>query len=127
LEKLEPGPRFIQGYGVRDSPRSWYRLDFDPAPLWRDVDVNMDVFSHLWGEVFRDIDVARGLEDFDRPVLIALGRHDFVVAPPPSWDPIVSKFRDVTVRIFEHSGHTPQYEEAALFDAEVLKWMDSRT
>jgi proline iminopeptidase len=126
LEKLAPGPRFIQGFGIRDSPRGWYRLDFDPAPLWRDVDVNMDVFSHLWGEAFRDIDVARGLEHFDRPVLIALGRHDFVVAPPPSWDPIVPKFRDVTVRIFEHSGHAPQYEEAALFDAELLKWMDSR-
>jgi proline iminopeptidase len=126
LEKLAPGPRFIQTYGIRDSPRSWYRLDFDPAPLWSGVEMNMEVFSYLWGDVFRRIDITRGLDRFDRPVFIALGRHDFVVAPPSSWDPITPKLQDVTVRIFEQSGHTPQYEQAEQFDAELLKWMDAR-
>jgi proline iminopeptidase len=126
LEKLEPGTRFIQTYGIRDSPRSWYRLDFDPAPLWSGVEINMDVFGYLWGDVFRSIDITRGLDRFDRPVFIALGRHDFAIAPPSSWDPIVPKLQDVTVRIFEQSGHTPQYEEAELFDAELLKWMEAR-
>jgi proline iminopeptidase len=124
LARLDPGPRFIQTYGVRDSPRSWYRLDFDPAPLWRGVEMNMDVFNHLWGEVFRDLDITRGLDALHLPVFVAPGRHDFVVAPPSSWDPVAREFHDVTVRIFEHSGHTPQYEEAELFDAELLKWLD---
>lgn len=48
---------------------------------------------------------------------MALGRHDFIVAPPSS------RFADVTVRIFEKSGHTPQYEEAERFDRELLHWM----
>ena len=123
LERLAPGPRFIQTFGIRDAARSWYRLDFDPAPLWSGVKVNIDVFNHLWGEVFRDIDITRGLDHLHVPVFIALGRHDFVVAPPSSWDAVVPRMRNATVRIFERSGHTPQYDEAALFDSELLKWM----
>jgi len=126
LATLAPGPRFIRTYGQRDSPLTWYRLDFDPAPLWRDVELNMEVFAHLWGEAFRDIDITQGLDHFDLPVFLALGRHDFAVAPPSAWDRIAPRLRDMTVRIFEHSGHTPPYEEAALFDAELLKWMEAR-
>jgi hypothetical protein len=65
------------------------------------------LFSYLWGEIFRDIDVTQGLENFERPVFLALGRHDFLVAPPSSWVPIRGRFQDVTVRFFENSGHTP--------------------
>ncbi len=43
--------------------------------------------------------------------------------PGIPWDPIRPKFRDLTVRVFEESGHTPQYEVPALFDAELLRWM----
>jgi proline iminopeptidase len=46
-----------------------------------------------------------------------------VVAPLSSWDPILPKFRDVTVWIFEKSGHKPQYEEPELFDSELIGWM----
>ena len=66
------------------------------------------MFDHVWGNVFRDLDITRGLSTFDRPVLLALGRYDFIVAPPCSWDPIRPKFRDLTVRVFEHSGHNPR-------------------
>ena len=83
----------------------------------------MDIFNYVYGQVFRDIDITQGLEAFDRPVFLALGRYDFVMGPPSMWDPIRPKFRDLTVRVFEQSGHTPQYEEPALFDAELLRWM----
>ena len=59
-------------------------------------------------------------------MFLALGRYDFLVAPPSAWDAIRSQFRDLTVRVFERSGHTPQYEEAALFDAELVRWMKAR-
>jgi proline iminopeptidase len=35
------------------------------------------------------------------------------------------KFRDLTVRVFERTGHTPQLEEPALFDAELLRWIEA--
>ena len=31
-----------------------------------------------------------------------------------------------TVRVFERSGHTPQYEEATLVDAELVGWLKTR-
>ncbi len=122
LEQLPPGQRLVRSY-VRNGPRIWYDPRFDSSPLWEGVEMNMDMFDYVWGQVFRDIDITQGLDALDRPVFLALGRYDFLVAPPASWDPIRPKFRDLTVRVFEQSGHTPQYEEAALFDAELLRWM----
>lgn len=87
----------------------------------------MDMFGHVWGDLFTKIDVTDGLDGFDRPVFVALGRHDFIVAPPSSWEPILPLFSDITVRIFEKSGHTPQFEEAWRFDKELLDWMRQRS
>lgn len=122
LAKLRGRDQFVRGY-VRDGPKAWYDPRFDSTPYWAGVEVNMEMFDYVWGEVFRDIDITKGLESFDRPVFLALGRYDFLVAPPSSWDRVRPKFKDLTVRVFERSGHTPQHDEAALFDAELLGWM----
>lgn len=122
LARLPPAERLIRNY-VREGPRAWFDPRFDSTPLWAGVEINVEAFDYLWGEVFRDIDVTRGLADLDRPVLLVLGRYDFIVAPPSSWDPIRPAFRDLTVRVFERSGHTPSYEEPELFDAELLRWL----
>jgi proline iminopeptidase len=123
LAKLPPSERFIKAY-VRDGPRAWFNPHFDASPLWQGVQVNVPMFDHVWGKVFRDIDVTRGLSDLNLPVFLALGRYDSLVAPPCSWDRIRPRFRDLTVRVFERSGHTPPYEEPELFDAELLRWME---
>ena len=122
LAELPPGQRFIKTY-IRNGPRAWYDPRFDSSPLWAGVDINMDMVNHVWGHIFRDIDITRGLKIFDRPVFLALGRYDFLVAPPSKWDPLRPLFKNLTVRIFEHSGHTPQYEEPTFFDAELVRWM----
>ena len=122
LAGLPPGERFIKNY-IRNGPFAWYDSGFDSTALWQGVDINTDMFDYVWGELFRDIDITRGLDLFDRPVFMALGRYDFLVAPPSSWEPIENRFSDLTIRVFENSGHTPQYEEPDLFDREVLAWM----
>lgn len=43
------------------------------------------------------------------PVLLALGRMDFVV-PPTLWDGRGQAFAQLTKRVFLRSGHTPQLE-----------------
>jgi proline iminopeptidase len=106
-----------------ETPRVWYDPRFDCTSLWEDVTINMDMFGYVWGKLFAEIDVTHGLEQFDRPVFLALGRYDFIVAPPASWDDVKSKFKNLTIRIFERSGHTPQFEEPELFDPELLSWM----
>jgi proline iminopeptidase len=123
LAKLPAGERFVRSY-VRNGPRIWFAPRFDSSPFWQGVEVNLDMIGYVWGQVFRDIDISQGLTTLDTPVFLALGRYDFLVAPPSSWDPIRPKFRNLTVRVFERSGHTPQYEEADLFDAELLRWIE---
>jgi proline iminopeptidase len=120
-----PDKRFVT-FCVRMGARSWYDHGFDAAPLWEGVHVNMPVFDHLWGEAFRDIDIAQGLEHLDVPVFLGLGRYDYLVAPYATWAPYREQFKDLTVRVFEKSGHTPQFEESALFDAELLQWLSRR-
>jgi len=120
-----PEKRFIT-FCVRLGALSWYDHDFDATPLWQGVHVNMPVFDHLWGEAFRDIDIAKGLDGLEKPVFLALGRFDYLVAPAFTWEAYRKSFRDLTVRVFDRSGHTPQLEESALFDAELLGWLASR-
>jgi proline iminopeptidase len=122
IAALPPDEAFKQDY-IRNSARVWFDPRFDCSPLWEGVTINMDMIDYVWGELFTKIDVTEGLEDLNCPVFLALGRYDFIVAPPATWDPVLPKFNDITVRIFEKSGHTPQLEEQELFDSEFLAWM----
>ncbi len=122
LSNLPPDQAFIQGY-IRNAARVWHDPRFDCTPLWEGITINMDMFGYVWGELFAKIDVTRGLDTFDRPVFMALGRSDFIVGPPSTWDPISPLFDDLTIRVFEESGHTPQFEEPELFDSVLLDWM----
>jgi proline iminopeptidase len=122
LSKLPVDQAFVRGY-IRNAARVWYNPRFDCTALWQDVTVNMDMFGYIWGNVFAEIDIANGLERFDRPVFLALGRYDFIVAPPSSWNPLTPKFKNLTIDIFEKSGHTPQLEEPALFDERLVNWI----
>lgn len=125
LAKLPPDEAFVRGY-IRNAARVWYDPRFDCTPLWQDVKINMDMFEYVWGKLFAEIDLTKDLENFDLPVFLALGRYDFILAPPSSWDPIKPKFQNLTIRVFEKSGHTPQFEEPELFDEELLSWMNQQ-
>ena len=121
-EESYPGENFINTY-VRNGPMAWYDHKFDSTPLWKGVDANMEMLGHVSGTLLAEIDITKGLEEFDRPVFLALGKYDFLVAQPSSWNRIKSKFNDLTIRVFDESRHTPQYEQAELFDSELLNWI----
>ena len=117
-----PGQNFIASY-VRDGPMAWYDQEFDSTPLWQGVEVNLQMVNYVWGTLLSEIDISQGLNELERPVFLALGRYDFLVAPPSSWNPLKPHFKKLTLNVFEMSGHTPPYEEANLFDSKLLKWM----
>lgn len=121
LEHLPPDQRWLRNY-VRFGPKLWYDFNFDSSALWQGVDINMQMFDYVWGTLFAQIDITRGLEKLDKPVLLALGRYDFDVGPPHLWDPIRAQFKNLTLKIFERSGHTPPYEQPDLFDKVFLEW-----
>lgn len=79
------------------------------------IDINgFKLRYHIKG---KDLDAA-GL-----PLLLVYGRFEFLVAPVYSWDPVRPKFKNLTIRIFEKSVHSPQYEQPDLFDPELLNWL----
>lgn len=121
-EQIPLNQRFIWNY-IRNGARIWYDFNFDSTPLWKDVHVNMPIFEHVWGTLFRDIDITKNLEALDKPVFLALGRYDFIIAPSISWKPLHSKFKDLTVHVFEQSGHSPFYEEPQYFNEKLLDWI----
>ncbi len=124
-EELNQLPRdqWFLKMNFRNVPKSWYDYNFDSTPLWEGVKPNTHVLDQMYLRFAREIDVSQGLESLDLPVLLAYGRFEFLVAPAHSWDPLRPKFKDLTVRIFEKSAHSPQYEQPDLFDAELLKWL----
>lgn len=126
-EKLlaQPETRFIT-FCLALAPRSWYEYAFDAEPLWRDVKVNMPIIDYLWGTVFKDIDITKGLDTFNKPVFLGLGLFDYLVAPFYTWNPLKSKFKNLTIKLFEKSSHTRQYEEPELFDAALLEWLNDQ-
>jgi len=83
----------------------------------------MPIINHLWGEVFRDIDITVNAETLHCPIFLALGKYDYLVAPFYAWNTIRHKFQNLTVSLFEKSGHTPQYEEPQAFDHAVTEWL----
>lgn len=125
LAEMTPRDRFVQDY-LREGPRMWFDPEFDASPLWEGVFVNAQMMAYVWGEVFRDIDITRGLESFERPVLVALGRYDFSVAPVSSWRSIQAQFQDLTIKTFDRSAHTVPLEQPREFDRTLLNWIGSK-
>lgn len=123
LNSLPRDQRFLQ-MNLRACPKSWYDYNFDSTPLWQGVKPNPHILDQMYLRFVRDVDVSQELESFDLPVLLVYGRFEFMVAPVQSWDSLRPKFKNLTVRIFEKSAHSPRYEQSELFDAELLKWLE---
>ncbi len=120
-----PFSEFFVPFYLRNAPRFWFNPRFDASELWEGVVPN-EIMGKIWNHDFAGIDVTSRLAELKVPVFLALGRYDFSVAPPSSWDPLRKQFQDLTVRVFERSAHTPPYEEPELFDLELLGWLQSR-
>lgn len=71
---------------------------------------------------------AAGLDLTDRlgqiacPTLVLVGRHDWICGPV--WAEVIAEHvPDVRTRVFEESGHIPQYEEPDAFVAVIEEWL----
>ncbi len=108
---------------IRLGARSWFDPASDARPLWDGVWINDIGFDHLWGEVFRDIDMHALARGVTAPVLLTLGRFDYLIAPPAAWEPFRGDFARLTIEMFERSGHTMQLEESDRFDAALVDFL----
>lgn len=120
--EAEPHRRFVH-FCLKMAARSWKDPTFDASDLWAGVDVDMPAIDHLWGEAFRDYDTKSALADVSCPILIAMGRFDYLVPPLEAWLPLVIERPNVTLQLFELSAHSPQLEEPREFDDRLLNWL----
>ncbi|WP_018234058.1 alpha/beta fold hydrolase [Thioalkalivibrio thiocyanodenitrificans] len=121
-EGASPGEDFVSRY-VAEGPRYWCDPAYDAAWLWRDVPINMPMLR-VFRDFFSNYSLSASWPESGTPVLVIMGRHDYVV-PHVLWDGIRSTLPDLSFRLFEHSGHTPQLEEPVLFDGVFMKWLDA--
>jgi proline iminopeptidase len=122
---IESGDHSFIGRMLAFGPRLWYDESFDASPLWEGVDVNSIGSGVIWGSLFVDYDIAGALKVIQCPILLALGRHDSF-NPPHLWENYRALASDLTIRIFEKSGHTPQLEEPDNFDEELMRWLEQK-
>ena len=69
--------------------------------MWEGVFTNMPVADHLWGEAFAQLNLIDSLKEVAKPVLIGLGRYDYLVSPVSLWDAINGSQANVKKVIFE--------------------------
>jgi proline iminopeptidase len=104
-----------------DAVRRWHDLSFDPSPLDQLAQVDRGWIQAVMGDG-EHYDWPATISALRCPVLLILGRSDFVV-PRISWD-VESLPAHFTVEVFERSGHTPPYEEPDRFVAAVRTWLE---
>lgn len=107
----------------RASPQYWYDPHYDANWLWDGMTVHTEVTDHLFATVFSDYDMFESSWEIPVPVLVALGKYDYVI-PYTLWSFSYQHIPDFTLVLFEKSGHTPQLEEPEAFDRELIRWLD---
>ncbi|KZE72063.1 alpha/beta hydrolase [Paenibacillus jamilae] len=121
--KNDPDRRFVH-MCIRMGAQSFYDYTYDAAYMWNDVYTNMPIIDYLWGEAFGKMDLIQSLADVRKPVLIGLGRTDYLVAPVSLWDRVDGSYTNVKKVVFEHSGHNPMFEEPHYFNQTLTEWIN---
>lgn len=103
-------------------PMLWHDSSFDAASLWEGVRFHSEGAAQIWGDAWSEEALSAGFEGIKCPVFLALGRDDFF-NPPHLWDPFRAQFSDLTVRVFEKSGHSPMLEEPEAFSRELCEYL----
>ncbi len=120
VKNMPGGQGFIRTY-VTNGPKYWYDAAYDCSWIWAGMDPNTPMTDRLFS-LFQKYDLEQGPGMITSPVFLAVGRYDYVV-PHALWDDQKQKLSHLSYHVFQHSGHTPQLEEPALFDRTLLEWI----
>ncbi len=121
---VRPEDAFVAQY-VADGPKYWYDAAYDAGPLWQGVPLNMESLSAFKG-FFVNYEFSWEPAHFNAPVLVVMGKHDYAV-PHTLWHKVPLSLRNVTYRLLDKSGHTPQLEASEIFDQIFLEWLEQES
>lgn len=119
----DPERRFVH-MCIRMGAHSFYDYTFDAAYMWDGVYTNMEVIDYLWGVAFAEQNLIQSMAHLNKPIFVGLGKYDYLVAPVSLWDVIDDSNDNVKKVIFEKSGHNPMFEQPAIFDKELIDWLN---
>lgn len=100
---------------VASGPKRWHNENLEATPFFDRGNYNLDFLYHLFGKVMPKYDLCSLEEKLDIPVFVAVGKSDYI-APPTLWDLKCKESTNLTISVFEKSGHTPHYEQSELFN-----------
>ena len=116
------GPEAMVADYVANGPKLWADPTYDASWLWDGVGINMELMNQILGPIFGGYyDVATRQPPVTAPILVVMGRHDYMV-PFTVWDERRRSIGDLTFALFEQSGHTPHLEEPEHFAEELARW-----
>ncbi len=123
IEKIsaEPEKRFLH-FCLCSGAKTWFDPVYDASWLWEGVDTNMEMIDYVWGVLFRDINITKGLDKLIKPVFLSTGKYDFVTGPPDSWEKYKHYFRNLTFKVYEKSCHYPMIDESEEFNKDLINW-----
>jgi proline iminopeptidase len=120
LTSLSPEEAYIVQY-VADAPMYWYDPNYDASWLWLGMHFDLETI-HAFRDLFGKYRMTWDTAYLKAPVLVVIGRHDYVV-PHTLWEEKLPKLQNVTYKLLDRSGHTPQLEESQMFDQILLDWL----
>lgn len=107
-----------------DRLRRWYDADLDTSELDDVTDLPLTWIQSVFQSA-TPFDWPTAFERVSVPVLLVLGRYDFV-APPVLWDSSHG-LDDLTISVFDRSSHSAFYEEPDEFTRRVAEWLTTTT
>jgi len=102
-----------------------YNVDWDPAAdaeRLKAIRFHHATHNHAFSHNLPGWDLKPRLIEVGVPVLITHGRHDWIV-PLAAAEEMARRYRNNRLVIFENSGHSPQVEEVALWEATVRQFL----
>ncbi len=95
------------------------------AALLKDTTFSAAAFNHVASNFMPTFNLEARLPEIQVPVLILVGRHDWVMPPDLAAQKLCDGLPDAEMVVFEESGHLPFIEEAEAFIDVVRRWMSS--
>jgi pimeloyl-ACP methyl ester carboxylesterase len=123
LKAMPPGKAWAASYNA-NSPMYFYNPSYNSLWLWEGIEFNLDFVNHLLGKILAEHDISDIFSKIKIPVFLALGRYSYIT-PYQSWDAAIRKAPNITLSLFEKSGHYPMLEETNLFDKRIISWIES--
>jgi proline iminopeptidase len=109
---------YIENY-LAQAPGAWCDLNYDGAWLWEGVEPNIAAQDHI-NAAPEGFGGERALPE-STPIFVANGRYDYGI-PYRLWEERKDAVPNLTYRLYERGGHTPQLEQAEEFTADVVAW-----